>query len=118
MISKWRTVTKSSNDDDIPNDPNLMVAYDGAATATEVPEEDAAIARRKAIQAIMHDTSLSDGERRMRIQNLMSGGRTRGGSASRPRPSRAGVEHLRTLREELQYCSTMLQSCFRVSRLS
>ena len=39
-------------------------------------EEDAAIARRRAIQQIMRDTNLSDQEKRMRIQNLMSNGRT------------------------------------------
>jgi uncharacterized CHY-type Zn-finger protein len=39
-------------------------------------EEDGAIARRRAIQAIMRDNSVSDQEKRMRIQSLMSGGRT------------------------------------------
>lgn len=40
------------------------------------PEEDAAIARRRAIQEVMRNTSLSEQEKRMRIQNIMSGGRT------------------------------------------
>jgi len=39
-------------------------------------EEDSAVARRRAIQGIMRDNTLSDQEKRMRIQNLMSGGRT------------------------------------------
>lgn len=39
------------------------------------PEEDAAVARRRAIQDIMRDRSLSEQDKRMRIQNLMSGGR-------------------------------------------
>jgi hypothetical protein len=39
-------------------------------------EEDAALVRRRAIQAIMRDTSLSEQDKRMQIQNLMSGGRT------------------------------------------
>ncbi len=39
-------------------------------------EEDVAIARRRAIQEIMRDTNISEQEKRMRIQNLMSGGRT------------------------------------------
>jgi hypothetical protein len=39
-------------------------------------EEDVAIARRRAIQAIMRDNTINDQEKRMRIQNLMSGGRT------------------------------------------
>ena len=47
-----------------------------AAPAPEPVEEDAAVARRRAIQAIMRDNSISDQEKRMRIQNLMSGGRT------------------------------------------
>lgn len=59
-------------DEETQNDPGEAMA----AAATEPAEEDAAIARRKAIQAIMRDSSLSDEERRMRIQNLMSGGRT------------------------------------------
>jgi uncharacterized CHY-type Zn-finger protein len=44
--------------------------------APEPVEEDAAIARRRAIQAIMRDTTLSEADKRMEIQNLMSGGRT------------------------------------------
>jgi len=47
----------------------------GTATAP-VQEEDSAVARRRAIQGIMRDNTLSDQEKRMRIQNLMSGGRT------------------------------------------
>lgn len=39
------------------------------------PEEDAAVARRRAIQAIMRDTTLSEQDKRMQIQSLMSGGR-------------------------------------------
>jgi CHY zinc finger len=39
-------------------------------------EEDVAIARRRAIQAIMRDTSLSEQDKRQSIQDLMSGGRT------------------------------------------
>lgn len=42
----------------------------------EPVEEEAAVARRRAIQAIMRDTSLSEQEKRVRIQNIMSGGRT------------------------------------------
>jgi hypothetical protein len=98
-------------DDEIPNDPNLMVAYDGAATATEVPEEDAAIARRKAIQAIMRDTSLSDGERRMRIQNLMSGGRTE--VAQPPAPVLPEQESSTCVHYE-RNCSIVAQCCNRV----
>jgi hypothetical protein len=38
-------------------------------------EEDTTIAKRKAIQSIMKDTSLSNDERRRKIQELMSGGK-------------------------------------------
>lgn len=63
------------DDDDVQNDPNSMITEHGN-DSSEIPEEDVAIARRRAIQEIMRDRSLSDEERRMRIQNLMSGGRT------------------------------------------
>jgi len=46
------------------------------AIANPTAEEDSAVARRRAIQGIMRDNNLSDQEKRMRIQNLMSGGRT------------------------------------------
>jgi hypothetical protein len=50
---------------------------DNNNSATAPPqEEDIAVARRRAIQGIMRDNTLSDQEKRMRIQNLMSGGRT------------------------------------------
>jgi hypothetical protein len=62
-------------EDEVQNDPNAMAAEQVAVEA-EVLEEDAAIAKRRAIQAIMRDTTLSDEGRRMQIQNLMSGGRT------------------------------------------
>jgi len=39
-------------------------------------EEDSAIEKRKAIQAIMRDPSLTQAQRALQIQNLMSGGRT------------------------------------------
>lgn len=39
-------------------------------------EEDSAILKRRQIQAVMRDTSLSDEDKRMAIQNIMSGGRT------------------------------------------
>lgn len=54
------------------NDSSNMEATAQEATT----EEDSAIAKRRAIQAIMRDTTITDEERRMRIQSLMSGGRT------------------------------------------
>ena len=53
------------------------------AAAVPAQEEDSAVARRRAIQGIMRDNTLSEQDKRMRIQNLMSGGRT----AVAPTPS-------------------------------
>lgn len=70
----------SANDDDISDgeeeemeDVNDM----DDVSAPPVPtEEDAAVARRRAIQAVMADTSLSADQKRFRIQALMTGNRT------------------------------------------
>ena len=63
-------------DDDEDDDDGEDMNDEPAAPAPEPVEEDAAIARRRAIQSIMRDNTISDQEKRMRIQNLMSGGRT------------------------------------------
>jgi hypothetical protein len=49
---------------------------EAAAAQPEPVEEDAALVRRRAIQAIMSDTTLSAQDKNHRIQSLMSGGRT------------------------------------------
>jgi hypothetical protein len=49
---------------------------EAAAAQPEPVEEDAALARRRAIQDIMRDTTLTGDEKSHRIQSLMSGGRT------------------------------------------
>ena len=54
------------------------------APPPEPIEEDGAIARRRAIQAIMRDNTISDQEKRMRIQSLMSAGRTEGAAPPAP----------------------------------
>lgn len=60
---------------------SMFIAAGTAAAAPPQPaqeeaaEEDSAIAKRRAIQAIMKDTTLSAAEKSMRVQNLMSGGR-------------------------------------------
>jgi CHY zinc finger len=73
------------SDDDLDGDDGVdeddedvddMNEEEAAAAPPEPVEEDAAIARRRAIQAIMRDNSLSDQDKRMQIQNLMSGNRT------------------------------------------
>ena len=62
--------------DEDDEDAEDMNDEEAAAPPPAPVEEDAAIARRRAIQSIMRDNTLSDQEKRMRIQNLMSGGRT------------------------------------------
>ena len=54
----------------------ILAEATGQSNAPEPGEEDSAIARRKAIQAIMRDKTLSEVEKRVQCQNLMSGGRT------------------------------------------
>lgn len=73
---------EDGDDDDGEDHMNEDDGHSNEAAAPP-PEEDSAVARRRAIQAIMRDNSLSDQEKRMCIQNLMSGGRT----AVAPAPS-------------------------------
>lgn len=60
---------------------SMFIAAGTAAAAAppeaqqEETEEDSAKDKRRAIQAIMKDTTVNAEEKRMRIQNLMSGGR-------------------------------------------
>jgi len=63
---------EEDEDDMLAEEP----ADDDEEEAPPSAEEDVAIARRRAIQEIMRDTTINDQEKRMRIQNLMSGGRT------------------------------------------
>ena len=61
------------SDEDAMEDANDM----DDVTALPAPsEEDAAVARRRAIQAVMADTALNADEKRFRIQSLMTGNRT------------------------------------------
>ena len=69
----------AESDDDLDEEEEEDMNEDEEAAPAQpepVAEEDAAIARRRAIQAIMRDNALSDAEKRQRIQALMSGGRT------------------------------------------
>jgi len=67
-------VGSGDDEDDDVNDDGEMNDADGDEV-NPTQEEDSAVARRRAIQGIMRDNALSDQEKRMRIQNLMSGGR-------------------------------------------
>ena len=71
----------ADSDDDLDEEEeeeDEMNDDEEAAPAQPEPlaEEDAAIARRRAIQAIMRDNTIGEAEKRQRIQALMSGGRT------------------------------------------
>lgn len=66
----------ADSDDEIDDEQDEEEEDMNEAPPPEPVEEDVALARRRAIQTIMRDTTLSDAEKRMRIQNLMSGGRT------------------------------------------
>jgi hypothetical protein len=64
------------DDDDVELDDE---DHEDDVMAAEPPapvEEDIAIARRRAIQEIMRDTSMTQEDKNRAIQNLMSGGRT------------------------------------------
>jgi CHY zinc finger len=65
-------------DEDEEEEDEMNDEEEGGSPSQPEPlaEEDVAIARRRAIQAIMRDTTISEEEKRQRIQNLMSGGRT------------------------------------------
>lgn len=67
-----------ADSDDGEDDEEEMDEEEGAAPPQPepAPEEDTAVARRRSIQAIMRDTTLSEADKRQRIQALMSGGRT------------------------------------------
>ena len=54
--------------------PPAAAESDGSAPVAA--EDSAATARRRMIQEVMRDTRLSEQEKRMRIQSIMSGGRT------------------------------------------
>jgi len=64
------------DDDDLDDDEDEEMDDDLPPPQPEPQEEDAAILRRREIQRIMRDTTISEQEKRMRIQTLMSGGRT------------------------------------------
>jgi CHY zinc finger len=82
-----RTLTSSSSSAPAESSSTPSTSANAPAAATGAtnsapssneppPEPDAQLARRRAIQAIMRDTTLSQQEKNMRIQNIMSGGRT------------------------------------------
>ena len=68
-----------SDDDDLDDEDEAEMDDEEETSPQQLEparEEDVAIARRRAIQAIMRDNTLGEAEKRQRIQDLMSGGRT------------------------------------------
>lgn len=68
-------IEMAESDEELEEDDEEEMG-EAAAAPPEPVEEDAALARRRAIQQIMRDTTISEQDKRMQIQNLMSGGRT------------------------------------------
>ena len=64
-------------DDEVDDDDDDDMNDEDTPEQEPAREEEDAIVRRRAIQAIMRDNSIGDQEKRMRIQSLMSGGRCR-----------------------------------------
>mmetsp|Transcript_12071 Transcript_12071/g.18524 ORF Transcript_12071/g.18524 Transcript_12071/m.18524 type:complete len:388 (+) Transcript_12071:186-1349(+) len=94
------------DDEDVVDDSNAV-----PAPGDDDEEEDAAVAKRRAIQSILRDTSLSEEERRQRIQSLMSGGRT----APAPAPAvPAGVMEEESCVHYERNCSIVAPCCGRV----
>jgi hypothetical protein len=58
------------------SDPPIWVEAVAAASKREASTVDSATVKRKAIQTIMRDTTLTDLEKRLRIQRLMDGSST------------------------------------------
>lgn len=56
------------DEEDMNDDSDGDIDGSTSAAAAPVQEEDSAVARRRAIQGIMRDNTLSDQEKRMRIQ--------------------------------------------------
>lgn len=97
---------EEDDDEDVVDD---SAAVPGQGDDDE--EEDAAVAKRRAIQSILRDTSLSEEERRQRIQSLMSGGRT----APAPAPAvPAGVMEEESCVHYERNCSIVAPCCGRV----
>lgn len=67
--------SEEDDDEELDEEGEEAMNDDAPAPQPEPQEEDAAIARRRAIQQIMRDNTLGEQEKRMRIQALMSGGR-------------------------------------------
>ena len=108
-------VDSDDDDDDDEDDEGEDQMNDeeeaGGATSNLTEEENHAVARRRAIQGIMRDNTLSDQEKRMRIQNLMSWGRME--VAPPPAPVLPQQGEIRCTHYERQ-CNIVAPCCSRV----
>ena len=98
-------------EDEEDMDDDELDDEDEEAAQPEPQEEDAALSRRRAIQQIMRDNTISAQEKRMRIQNLMSGGRTE--VAPAPSPVLPQVENSQCVHYE-RNCNIVPPCCNRV----
>lgn len=78
-IDSDEDLDEDEDEDHNDNSDSHMVLTDASAPSSGQDvgtEEDSALVRRRAIQAIVRDASLGEEEKRNRIQSLMSGNRT------------------------------------------
>lgn len=106
---------EDEDEDEDDNGEDHMNDDDDDEGTSAVPpppqEEDSAVARRRAIQGIMRDNTMSDQEKRMGIQNLMSGGRTH--VAPAPNPILPQQEELKCTHYE-RNCNIIAPCCGRI----
>lgn len=93
------------NDDDMDNN-------DDSVSPPAPVEEDAALDRRRAIQQVMADTTISPDEKRFRIQAIMSGNRTV--VVPTPAPVQAVVEANATCVHYERNCNIVAPCCGRI----
>ena len=100
-------------EDDDDDDEELDDQDDNMAAEPPAPvEEDAAIARRRAIQEIMRNQSMTQEDKNRAIQNLMSGGRTH--VAPPPAPVLAAPEANAACVHYERNCNIVAPCCDRV----
>ncbi|VEU43802.1 unnamed protein product [Pseudo-nitzschia multistriata] len=106
---------EDEDDDEVGEvgEDNMHDEDDETSSAAVNPpsEEDNVVARRRAIQEIMRDNSLSDQGKRMRIQSLMSGGRT--AVAPAPTPIIPNQEEIKCNHYE-RNCNIIAPCCGRI----
>lgn len=99
-------------DSDNEQSDDEMDNNDAYVSPTVPVEEDAAIARRRAIQQVMADITISPDEKRFRIQAIMSGNRTI--VVPTPPPVQAVVEANATCVHYERNCNIVAPCCGRI----